>query len=124
MITPNFHFKGNCKEAIEVYKKAFDFQIVQLMTSDEGFVYHGEALLYNQRVYMTDDTGMKEGSNPLSLAISFKTDEAVIQAFDILKEEAVMIHEMQSTSYASAFVSFVDRFGMRWELMTERGNDQ
>ncbi|WP_342756628.1 hypothetical protein [Kineothrix sedimenti] len=32
----------------------------------------------------------------------------------------ILLKTMQSTAYSSSFVSLVDKFGMRWELMTEQ----
>lgn len=27
-VVPNFHFRGKCREAIEIYKEAFDAEII------------------------------------------------------------------------------------------------
>ena len=60
--TPNFHFRGQGKQAMELYK----------------------------------------------------------QAFDLMADGATIIYPIQATEYSSCFVSLVDKFGMRWELMTEQ----
>jgi len=46
--------------------------------------------------------------------------EDVKKAYAIMADGAAIVHPMKSTTYSSCFVSFVDRFGMRWELMTEQ----
>ncbi|MGF7146142.1 PhnB protein [Anaerotaenia torta] len=133
-VTPNFHFPGNCKQAIELYKVAFGAEIKILLCnsdanpedciSDDGdnnLVYHAEIIIGNQRIMMTDDTGnaAPEG-NTVSLVLTFETADEVKAAYEIVSRGCKIIHPMQSTSYSSCFVSLIDKFGMRWELMTEQ----
>ena len=68
IVTPNFHFKGQCKEAIELYKKAFGAEVkVLLCRSDanpqdyivkdpnqNGLVYHAEIYIGTQRIMLSD----------------------------------------------------------------------
>jgi PhnB protein len=56
----------------------------------------------------------------LSLTVTFDTKEEVKQAYDILKEGSTTIYPLQSTTYSSCMVVFVDKFGFRWGLMTEQ----
>jgi PhnB protein len=129
LVTPNFHFAGNCLEAIELYTKAFEIEVIKLFTNEQSGdahdsntknqVYHAEVTIYGQRVFMTDDD-YDILSNPLSLTITFDSADQVKNAYEIMKMDSTTISEFQSTPYASAFVSFVDKFGMRWELMTEQ----
>lgn len=130
-VTPNLHFAGNCLEAIKLYSNVFDLEIVKLFTNEQSGeevgsefkdqVYHAEVKLYGQRLFMTDvdDEHYEIFSQPLSLTITFDNADQVKKAFEFMKEDSHIISEFQSTPYASAFVSFVDKFGMRWELMTE-----
>jgi PhnB protein len=133
-ITPNFHFNGNCKQAIELYKKAFGAEVnVMFCNSDanpkdyvansneKDLVYHAEILIGNQRLMLTDsiDDKLVRG-NSLSLVITFETASDVKTAYDLMADGATIVSSMQSTTYSSCFVSLVDKYGMRWELMTEQ----
>lgn len=133
--TPNFHFRGNCKEAIELYKKVFDVEILCMFknedanpmdyTSDSKYlehVYHAEIMLGRSRIMMSDITEENKhtSGNSLSLVVTFDTSDEVKKAYDYFKDGAIILSPMKSTSYSSCFVSLIDKFGMRWELMTEQ----
>ena len=136
-VTPNFHMNGNCKEAISLYEKALNATVLYLYSysdanpaefvakaDERDLVYHSEIMIGTQRVMMVDDTGaFPPKGNTLSLVITFDTAGEVKKAFEAMSEGCQIISPMQSTSYSSCFVSFVDRFGVRWELMTEQPND-
>jgi len=134
-ITPNFHFRGQGKQAIELYKRAFGAEVKALfcnsdanseddITEDQSqndMVYHAEIYIGKQRLTLTDDPNSPPpNTNPLSLLVTFETAEDVKKAYEIMAEAATIIYPMQSTTYSSCFVSLVDKFGMRWELMTEQ----
>lgn len=134
-ITPNLHFNGQCKQAIQLYKEAFDAKIKVMLSeaddhpqngvtknNEEDMVYHCEMFIGTQR-FMLNDTS-DESTNLLghtmSLVVTFDCSSDVKQAFSILSDGCTIVHPMQSTSYSSCFVSLIDKFGMRWELMTEQ----
>lgn len=132
-VTPNFHFPGNCKQAIELYKRAFGAEIKILLCNSDvnpedcksddenSFVYHAETIIGNQRIMMTDDTSnAAPKGNTVSLVLTFETADEVKAAYEIVSIGCKIIHPMQSTSYSTCFVSLIDKFGMRWELMTEQ----
>jgi PhnB protein len=74
------------------------------------------------RIMMSDITEKNEHipGNSLSLVVTFDTADEVEKAFSLLNDDAVIITPMKSTTYSSCFVSLIDKFGMRWELMTEQ----
>ncbi len=132
LVTPNFHFNGNCLEAIELYKKAFRLEVISIFKNSDANpedyiadksisdkVYHAEVMLGTTRMMMTDQEH-EITSNPLSLVVTYDTSEEVNRAYEIIKEGARIVTPMQTTTYSSAIVSLVDKFGMRWELMTEQ----
>lgn len=43
-----------------------------------------------------------------------------MQAFEAMKDGAEILSPPQSTTYSSCFLSLIDRFGNRWEIMTEQ----
>lgn len=135
IVIPNFHFKGDCEEALKLYEKAFDSKVTMLMhyndahqsdfssahLSDEekNYVYHAEMMIGNQRFMFSDSMNeIPQGQN-ISIVITFDSAEEVKNSYNILCEGSSIIHPLQETTYSSCFVSLVDKFGMRWELMTE-----
>ena len=54
------------------------------------------------------------------LTIMFDTKEEVQQAYEIMKEGSKTIYQMEATPYSSCRVVFVDKFGIRWGIMTEQ----
>lgn len=134
VVTPNFHMNGNCKEAIQLYQKALDAKIVsifcnsdanpqdyQLKPDEKDFVYHAEIMIGNQRIMMTDDlSDFPPKGNTLSLVITFDTSEEVKKVFDGFANACQVISPMKSTTYSSCFVSLIDKYGVRWEFMTEQ----
>lgn len=135
MLTPNLHFCGCCEEAIRLYQRAFGAEVLCLYRNDDAnpddyvagegrsaFVYHAEIAVGGSRIMLSDlDEGAPPPSGrPMSLALTFGSADAVKRAFAVLGEGADILSPMRATTYASCFVSLVDRFGMRWELMTEQ----
>lgn len=133
-VTPNFNFKGNCYEAMMLYKEAFSAEITCLIRTrevdcemskeeliDEDHIYHAEMRIGNQRIMMCDNLDVPyQSSASLSLTVTMDTKEDVMHAFDIMKEGSEIIYPLQNTTYSSCFVSFYDKFGFRWVIMTEQ----
>ena len=92
VVTPNFHFLGNCMEVLEVYKKVFGAKVLCVLknkdanlkdyTSDakySEYVYHAEIMIGETRIMMSDITENKEHTpgNSLSLVVTFDTADKV-----------------------------------------------
>ncbi len=135
IVTPNLHFQGNCQDALKVYEKAFagkltvllhysdanpsDFSTVHLSDKEKNFIYHAEMIIGDQRFMFSDAMDeIPQGQN-LSIVITFDTAEEVKNAYKALSEGSSVIYPLTETTYSSCFVSLVDKFGIRWELMTE-----
>ena len=54
------------------------------------------------------------------LTIMYDTKEEVKRAYEIMKEGSKTIYQMEATHYSSCRVVFVDKFGIRWGIMTEQ----
>jgi PhnB protein len=135
-LTPNFHFWGDCDQAIDLYCRAFDAQVLTLLRyrdargedfvpppGQEERIYHAELLLAGKlRVMLSDEETPPPAStvNRLSMVVTLETAQAVRQAAETLGEGGKIRAPLCSTTYASAFVSLIDRFGIRWEIMTEQ----
>ena len=135
IITPNFSFAGRCEEAIILYQKAFGAKVgcflrysdankadwdKKLTPKQENYSYHAELFIGDQRIMMCDNMDVDLiKSTTLSLTVTFDTKDEVKQAYEVLWEDSEIICQMQSTTYSSCMVVFIDRFGFQWGLMTE-----
>ena len=135
-IVPTLNFGGNCREAIKMYEKAFNGKIVCLITyrdandpaympllseEQKDYIYHAELILENHRIIMSDHVDL-EFSTCYSnfLTIMYDTKEEVQKAYEIMKEGSSTIYKLEATPYSSCRVVFVDKFGIRWGIMTEQ----
>ena len=135
-ITPTLNFSGACREAIHLYEKAFGGKITCLISyrdandpaympllteAQKDYVYHAELMLGDQRIVMSDHVDIALGvcySNFLTIMCA--TKEEVQQAYALMKDGSQTIYPMAATPYSSCRVAFVDRFGIRWGIMTEQ----
>ncbi len=136
IITPNFNFAGRCEEALNLYQKAFHATLgcllrysdaneedwnKELSSEQKNYIYHAELFIGNQRIMMCDNMDVDfVTSLSLSLTVTFDTKGEVQQAYEVLREDSETIYQMQSTTYSSCMVVFIDKFGFRWGLMTEQ----
>lgn len=128
MLTPNLHFTGDCSEAMRFYEAALGGEILIHYTfgdAGEGGeamrdrVYHGEMRIAGQRVMMNDGETTPQG-NTVSLVVTYDTAGEVRAACARMSEGCTVVHPMEANGHSSCFVSLIDRFGVRWELMTEQ----
>ncbi len=138
IITPNFHFNGECKEALKLYGKAFkgkltmclhycdadptDISIDQLSDEEKKYVYHAEMMIGKQRFFFSDHIDEIPKGQNVSIVVTFDCADDVKEAYRILSNGGFDIYPLQETTYSSCLVSLVDKFGLRWELMTEGNN--
>ncbi|MBE5811947.1 MAG: VOC family protein [Clostridiales bacterium] len=135
-ITPTLNFGGQCREAIHLYEKAFNGKItclisyrdandpayMPLLTGEQkDWIYHAELMLGNERIIMSDHADIKfQTCYSNFLTITYDTKEEVQAAYALLQEGSTTIYPMEATPYSSCRVVFVDRFGIRWGIMTEQ----
>lgn len=136
VLTPTIHFQGKCREALKLYAQAFDLRVdfalryrdakkedwdVDLSEEEKEYVYHAEGYIGGQRLMFADDLAGKppQGCPPF-LTVTFDTATEVERAYEALREGATILVPMHSTTYSSCMGSLIDRFGVRWGLMTEQ----
>lgn len=135
-IIPTLNFGGTCREAIKMYEKAFEGKITCLISyrkandpaympllneEQKDYIYHAELVIGNQRIIMSDHVDIEFSvcySN--FFTIMYDTKEEVKRAYEIMKEGSKTIYKMEATPYSSCRVAFVDKFGIRWGIMTEQ----
>lgn len=134
-IVPTLNFAGGCREAIHMYEQAFGGKITCLVSyrdandpawmprlteEQKDWIYHAELALGDKRIIMSDHADLDFGvcySNFLTMM--YDTKEQVQHAYDLMKDGSTTIYPIAATPYSSCRVVFVDRFGIRWGIMTE-----
>ena len=135
-ITPTLNFGGQCREAIHLYAQAFGGQIACLLTyrdandpaympllteAQKDWIYHAELLLDGQRIIMSDHADIAfQTCYSNFLTLMYDTKEEVQAAYALLKEGSTTIYPMEATPNSACRVVFVDKFGIRWGIMTEQ----
>ncbi|MCL2414081.1 MAG: VOC family protein [Bacteroidales bacterium] len=136
-MTPALGFNGQCNEAIALYERAFGAKIrekvlysqanpkdFQYKPEEKDFVFYAEMSIGNKRISLGDDSMNLLGeieptnSHKMSLLMEFESDEALKTAYEILSAGATIITPLCNTTYCTAYVVLVDKFGIRWDLMS------
>jgi len=138
-LTPGLGFRGQCKEAIALYEKAFGAELLtKLLYSDanpkdlqykeeeKDFIFYSEMVIGNQLISLGDDSGgildesTKGKASAISLLVEFESVEALEAAYQVLAEGATIVTPLNNTgtTYCSGYVSLVDQFGIHWDLMS------
>ena len=138
-VSPFLTFSGNCTQAIEMYEKAFKAQIEYKATysqankneynntneAQKDWIYHAQLKIGKQTIMMCDDDdsdlnvgdGKEQRKSEVCLCVEFSAKEELMYAYDVMKEDAIILEPMSSASYSEAFVLLEDKFGIRWWLM-------
>ena len=135
-IVPTLNFGGSCREAIQLYARAFHGKISCMITYREAndpaynpllqehqkdYIYHSELVLGGQRIIMSDHVDIEiQTCYSNFLTIMYDTKEEVQRAYEIMKAGSKTIYPLEATPYSSCRVVFVDKFGIRWGIMTEQ----
>lgn len=104
------------------YRDANDPAYMPLLREEQkDYIYHAELVIDNQRIIMSDQVDIELTVCYTNyLTIIYDTKEEVQRAYEIMKEGSKTIYKMEATPYSSCRVVFVDRFGIRWGIMTEQ----
>jgi len=136
VVTPSLNFPGECEEAIRLYERAFgtkaDFILryadakkedwdKPLAEAQRRYIYHAVMRIGGQRFFFADiiDFELTKG-NASFLSITFDAKEEVERAFAVLSEGGEALVPLRRTSYSSCAGNVIDKFGVRWGLLTEQ----
>lgn len=117
MLTTHIYFNGQCKQAIEQYKKAFN-ATVKTMIEDpsSSLVVHAEIVIHNE-LLIVNDFGNNDGiskSGGYQLCVKFDDEAALQKAYAEMQNGSVTIEPITATDYSPCTVRFVDMFDVRW----------
>ena len=131
-------YVNGVREAVELYKKAFDAKLTYVMPSDDGDEYHVDLDIYGLHVAMAEakyvlkfyDKPTEEGikifsqteriaGNTMQICLYYdKGDTSKIKhAYEVLREGSTVIIELGPALGSPCMVDFIDKFGIRWVLI-------
>jgi PhnB protein len=125
------NFDGNCREAMEFYKKCFAAELFLLSYGEapgdpawaakevKDRIMHSSLTKGSLTILMAADImpGMsfQSGAN-FSVAIQFENVREIEALFASLGENGTITMPLRETFWASSFGMLTDRFGIRWLL--------
>lgn len=133
-IRPYITFDDECNEAIELYKRAFNCEELQIMRfrdlpPNPAWEIPEEymnrvvqvALKFGENFIRLSDCGPQQPLNApeserVSIAVETKVEE-VKQAFSVLAEEGRVGMELERTFYSPCAGVVFDKFGVMWNLV-------
>jgi PhnB protein len=129
-VSPYIAFKGNCREAIEFYRRALDAEVLFTQTVGESpmcdmgpaeNIMHCTIKVGDSMIMMCDDSrpdAAAAGGN-ISLAIGLNDPERAKKVFGNLAESGSVIMPLEKTYWADAFGMVTDKFGVQWMVNCE-----
>ena len=87
---------------------------------EKDLIYHAQMMIGDRRIMLCDNlfNDLPRGHSVYPV-ITFKTADEVKAVYNVLADGATIISPMNSTTYSACVISFVDKFGMFWDLMVE-----
>lgn len=126
------NFDGNTKEAVEFYARVFNTDKPQIMffgdmkTNDvwaldedmKNRVLHAEVKIGTDIIMFSDiakGMTLKVGNN-ITLIFNSEDEGEIKKIFSELKEDGIILMELQKTFWSNCYGQVIDKFGIGWQL--------
>ncbi|HLO60873.1 MAG TPA: glyoxalase/bleomycin resistance/extradiol dioxygenase family protein [Bacteroidales bacterium] len=117
-VTVQLFYKGNCKEAIEFYKKAFNASVVgNIAHAPDGKIMHAMIKIGDTNLMMSDtfsDYTENGGQLTASLFMYVENCDAVYN--QAVKAGCTVVHEMTDAFWGDRLGSIRDPFSHFWTI--------
>ncbi len=139
-IRPYLYFKGECGEAIELYKRAFKIEELEIsrfsdMPSDaenpmeipdnqKDWILQATLSFGDNFIRMSDSIGDLNDASTDRIGIVVEGSVDIVKhAFEVLAEEGSVRMPLQETFFSPAYGIVYDKYGIMWNLagMPENG---
>lgn len=125
-------FNGNCREAVDFYKDAFQTEASQMMTFGESpqnpefplpedakeLIMHARLNVSGSEIMFSDNfpgTPYTVGNN-ITLAVIMNKQEEITSAYEKLKQGGHVRMELQETFWSKWYGTVTDQFGVHWQF--------
>ena len=128
-------FNGQTKEALALYKEAFNTEDAHLMTFGEAhadnpsdipagakdLVMHAKVDIVGSTIMFSDTFPEQPHTigNNVTLAVVTDDEAKIRKGFEVLAREGTIIMELQETFWSKCYGSLTDKFGVEWQFSLE-----
>lgn len=107
----------NSLEAVELYKKAFGFELgYHVMNTDGKGYFHSELVKDGKPQVCVVEAPDPPAGNPVQLGVDFQSREELERALSLLKTGGTVKMEPCELPWCPWSAEVVDRFGVDWYL--------
>lgn len=130
-------FNGNCREAVEFYKEAFNTEQPEYMTfadappnpdfvipeEAKSLIMHTYLMIDGSRVMFSDNfPGMPYTvGNNISVTVVSDDEGFIRSSFEKLQAGGNVSMPLQETFWSKCYGSLKDKFGVEWQLSLDSG---
>ncbi len=130
-------FNGNCREAVEFYKEAFNTEQPEYMTfadappnpdfvipeEAKSLIMHTYLMIDGSRVMFSDNfPGMPYTvGNNISVTVVSDDEGFIRSSFEKLQAGGNVSMPLQETFWSKCFGSLKDKFGVEWQVSLDSG---
>lgn len=109
-------FVKGSKEAFELYKKAFNAEVLCEYPDDNGDYMHSELNAYGQVIAVSEITEEVKTGNTMMFCFELGEGgtEKVKAAYDVLKQDAKTCTPIGKCDYSPCQFVLTDKFGVVW----------
>ncbi len=118
-VTTHLFYNGNCRQAIEFYKKAFNATLVgNIADSPDGSVMHAMIRIGDTNIMMADATPGSFGapSGPVSAYLMMYTDQCDAIYNQAVSSGCSVIYEMMDAFWGDRLGTIRDPYGHCWSI--------
>lgn len=111
-------FVKGSTEALELYKQAFDGEILCTYPDDNGGYMHSELNAYGQVIAVSEITEETVTGNTMMFCFHFGKggENLVKKAYEVLKVGARVVNPPERCDYSPCQCNLIDKFGVVWCL--------
>lgn len=111
-------FVKGSKEALELYRKAFDAEVLCTYPDDNGGYMHSELDVYGQVIAISEINEDVIPGNTMMFCFEFGEggDKKVKKAYEVLKNGATVNNPPEACDYSPCQCVLTDKFGVTWCL--------
>ena len=132
-IRPYLYFKGECQEAIELYKNAFNIKETEIMRfsdmppnpdmpipeEQKDWILQATIPFGDNFIRMSDSIGELNDNSTDRIGIVIESSADIVKhAFNVLAEEGKVKMPLQETFFSPAYGIVYDKYGIMWNLAT------
>lgn len=111
-------FVRGSREAFELYRRAFDAEVLCTYPDENGGYMHSELNAFGQVIAVSEIVGNAVPGNTMMFCFHFGDGgaENVRKAYDVLKDDARVENPPSPCDYSPCQCVLTDKFGVTWCL--------